>query len=95
MLVSLFPPCTPAEAEARLLAVYGALRAALDMNARGMLERNPHTGQAWSAASSAVVLSTAVSQLTAQPNRKTLNLKVTSLRSAAPAVSRSASNARA
>jgi hypothetical protein len=39
--------CTPAEAEARLQAVYGALRAALEMDARGMLERNPRTGQAW------------------------------------------------
>jgi hypothetical protein len=44
-----FPPCSPAEAEARLQGLYGALRAALEMDARGMLERHPHTGQAWSA----------------------------------------------
>jgi hypothetical protein len=56
------PPCTPAEAEARLHAVYGALRAALEMDARGLLERHPRTGQAWSA-SSVVVASTAVSHL--------------------------------
>jgi hypothetical protein len=46
----LLPPCTPAEAEARLHAVYGALRAALEMDATSMLERNPRTGQAWPAA---------------------------------------------
>jgi hypothetical protein len=40
-------PCTPAEAEARLHAVYGALRAALETDARGMLDRHPRTGQAW------------------------------------------------
>jgi hypothetical protein len=46
-------PCrgTPAEAEPRVPAVYGALRAALEMDARGMLERNPRTGQAWPASS--------------------------------------------
>jgi hypothetical protein len=38
-----FPPRTPGEAEARLHAVYGALRAALEMDARGMLERHPRT----------------------------------------------------
>jgi hypothetical protein len=37
------PPRTPGEAEARLHAVYGALRAALEMDARGMLERHPRT----------------------------------------------------
>jgi hypothetical protein len=41
--------CTPAEAEARLHGLYGALRTALEMDARGMLERDPRTGQAWSA----------------------------------------------
>jgi hypothetical protein len=41
------------EAEARLHAVCGALRAALETDARGMLERNPRTGQAWSALSTA------------------------------------------
>jgi hypothetical protein len=41
------PP--PADAEARLQNVYGALRAALEMDARGMLERDPRTGQPWSA----------------------------------------------
>jgi hypothetical protein len=53
------PPCTPAEAEVRLHGVYGALRAALEMDARGMLERNPRTGQAWPASSglSAVMIS--------------------------------------
>jgi hypothetical protein len=48
------PPCTPAVTEARLRAMYGALRAALEVGARGMLERNPSTGQAWSASSTAV-----------------------------------------
>jgi hypothetical protein len=42
-------PCTRAEAEARVRGVCGALRAALETDARGMLERNPRTGQAWSA----------------------------------------------
>jgi hypothetical protein len=42
-------PCTPAEAEARLQGVYGAMRAALEMDARGMLERDPRTGEAWPA----------------------------------------------
>jgi hypothetical protein len=46
------PPYTLAEAEARL---YGALRAALETDARGMLERNPCTGQAWPAASMVAV----------------------------------------
>jgi hypothetical protein len=46
-------PCTPAEAEARLQVRYGALRTALETDARGMLERNPRTGQAWSASSTA------------------------------------------
>jgi hypothetical protein len=36
---------------ARLHAVYGALRAALETEARGMLERSPRTGQAWPASS--------------------------------------------
>jgi hypothetical protein len=44
----LFLPCTPSELEARLHALYSALQAALDADARGMLERNPRTGQAWS-----------------------------------------------
>jgi hypothetical protein len=39
----------PANSEARLQGVYGALRAALEMDARGMPERHPRTGQAWSA----------------------------------------------
>jgi hypothetical protein len=43
------PPRTPAEAEARLHAVYGALGVALETDARGMLERDPRTGQAWPA----------------------------------------------
>jgi hypothetical protein len=43
------PPCSPAEAEARLQGLYGALRVALETDAHGMLERNPRTGQAWSA----------------------------------------------
>jgi hypothetical protein len=43
-------PHTPAEeAEARLQALYGALRTALETDGRGMLERNPRTGQAWPA----------------------------------------------
>jgi hypothetical protein len=41
------PHTTPAEAEARLHGVYGALRVALETDARGMLERHPRTGQAW------------------------------------------------
>jgi hypothetical protein len=48
-------PCTPAEAEARLQGLYGALRTALELNARGMLERNPHTGQAWQASTVAPI----------------------------------------
>ncbi len=49
-----FPPCpTLAEAEARLHAIHGALHAALETDARGMLERDPRTGQAWPASSSA------------------------------------------
>jgi hypothetical protein len=51
-LQRLLPPSTPAEADARLHAVYGALRAALETDVRGMLERNPRTGQAWPASSS-------------------------------------------
>jgi hypothetical protein len=47
------PTGTPAEAEARLQTLYGALRTALETDARGMLERNPRTGQAWSALSTA------------------------------------------
>jgi hypothetical protein len=43
------PPCSPAEAEARLQGLYGALRVALETDAHGMLECNPRTGQAWSA----------------------------------------------
>jgi hypothetical protein len=39
-------PCSPAEMEARVQGVYGALRAALEMDARGMLERDPRTGRA-------------------------------------------------
>jgi hypothetical protein len=55
-------PCSPAEADARLLhCVCGALRVALETDARGMLERNPRTGQAWPAASQpACVFKTAV-----------------------------------
>jgi hypothetical protein len=34
-----------------LQGVYGALRTALEMDALGMLERNPRTGQAWPASS--------------------------------------------
>jgi hypothetical protein len=45
----------PAEAEARLQSVCGALRAALDTDARGMLERNPRTGRAWPASSAAAL----------------------------------------
>ncbi len=44
-------PHVSAEAEARLYAVFGALRAALETDAGGMLERHPRTGQAWSASS--------------------------------------------
>jgi hypothetical protein len=44
-------PCTPVEAEAHLRAVYGALRAALETDARGMLEGNPRAGQACPASS--------------------------------------------
>jgi hypothetical protein len=44
-------PCAPAEAEALLHATYGALRAALETDARNMLERHPRTGQAWPASS--------------------------------------------
>jgi hypothetical protein len=51
----LFPPCTAAEAEARLQGVYGALRAALELDALGMLERNPRTGLAWQDLSTAAV----------------------------------------
>ncbi len=51
----LLAPCTPAEAGASLQALYGALRTALEMDARGMLERNPRTGQAWPASGSATV----------------------------------------
>jgi hypothetical protein len=45
-----------AEAEARLQGVYGALRAALEMDARGMLERHPRTGQAWQASSESLMM---------------------------------------
>jgi hypothetical protein len=59
-----FPPCTPAEAEARLQGLYGALRASLEMDARGMLERNPRTGEAWPAAFEIIaLLKTAVHRL--------------------------------
>jgi hypothetical protein len=51
LLKLLMLPCTPAELEARLHAVYGALHAALETDARDMLERNPRTGQAWPASS--------------------------------------------
>jgi hypothetical protein len=44
-------PCTRAEAEARVRGVCGALRAALETDARRMLERNPRMGQAWQASS--------------------------------------------
>jgi hypothetical protein len=55
-LQRLLPPCTPAEAESRLHAIFGALRAALETDARGMVEHNPRTGQPWQgvAASAAV-----------------------------------------
>jgi hypothetical protein len=42
----------PANAEARVHAVHGALRAALETDVRGMLERHPRTGQAWTVSSS-------------------------------------------
>jgi hypothetical protein len=48
-------PCTPAEAEVRLQGVYGALRAALEIDARGMLERDQRTGRAWPASSASSV----------------------------------------
>ncbi len=40
---------SPAHAESCLQGVYGALRAVLEMDARGMLERNSRTGEAWPA----------------------------------------------
>ncbi len=52
-LQGLWPPCTPAEGEVYLQGVYGALRAALETDTRGMLERHPRTGQAWPASSAA------------------------------------------
>jgi hypothetical protein len=52
----LSPCASVAEAEARLHAEYGALRTVLEMDARGMLERNPCTGQAWPAARSMLVV---------------------------------------
>jgi hypothetical protein len=51
-LQALLPLCAPAEADAHLQGVCGALRAALDMDVRGMLDRHPRTGQVWPAASS-------------------------------------------
>jgi hypothetical protein len=51
----LIPPRTPAEVEARLQALYGALRTTLELDARGMLERHPRTGQAWPASSGSSV----------------------------------------
>jgi hypothetical protein len=49
-------PSTTAEAEARVHAVYGALRTALEADARGMLERHPRTGQAWPASSGSAAM---------------------------------------
>ncbi len=49
------PPHVSADVgEERLQGLYGALRVALETDARGMLERNPRTGQAWSASSESV-----------------------------------------
>jgi hypothetical protein len=50
-------PCISfAEAEERLHATYGALRAVLEMDARGMLERDPRTGGlTWPAPSSTLI----------------------------------------
>jgi hypothetical protein len=50
------PTNTPAEAQPRLHAVYGALRAALEIDARGILDRHPRTGQAWPASSVASMM---------------------------------------
>jgi hypothetical protein len=51
--LQVFAPCTTAEAEARVQGLCGALRATLEMDARGMLDRHPRTGQAWPASSAA------------------------------------------
>jgi hypothetical protein len=48
--------CTPEQAEAHLHAVYGALRVALETDARRMLERNTCTGQVWSASQAMEIL---------------------------------------
>jgi hypothetical protein len=40
-------PCTLAETEARLHGVYGGLRTALEMDARGVLEHDARTATAW------------------------------------------------
>jgi hypothetical protein len=45
------PHTPPSQAKARLQGLYGALRTVLDLDARGMLERDPRTGQAWPASS--------------------------------------------
>jgi hypothetical protein len=55
-LQRLLPPCSPVDAEARLQGVYGALRAAIEMDARGVLERDPRTGQAWSVSATTIPL---------------------------------------
>jgi hypothetical protein len=46
-------PRTPADISVRARELYGALRAALETDARGMLERDLRTGQAWSALTTA------------------------------------------
>jgi hypothetical protein len=57
------PMHVPADAEVCLQILYGALRTALEMDARGMLERNPRTGQAWPSASSTAGTKMMVSSL--------------------------------
>jgi hypothetical protein len=52
----LLSSCTPEQAEAHLHAVYGALRVALETDARRMLERNTCTGQVWSASQAVDIL---------------------------------------
>jgi hypothetical protein len=42
------------DADAWLPGLYGALRTALETDVRGMLERDPRTGQAWSASSAEI-----------------------------------------
>ncbi len=56
-------PYMPAKAEARLHGVYGALRAALEIDARGMLERDPRTGQAWLTSSESAVSGSTIASL--------------------------------